>query len=67
MSVAKHIEITVDSAKSFEDAIQNGIDEAAKTVKGIRSAWIKDQQVLVEANQVTTYRVNLKVTFLVAG
>jgi flavin-binding protein dodecin len=65
MSVAKHIEITVDSAKSFEDAIQNGIETASKTVKGIRSAWVKDQQVLVEDNEVTTYRVNMKITFVV--
>jgi flavin-binding protein dodecin len=67
MSVAKHIEITADSTKSFEDAIQQGILTAAKTVKGIKSAWVKDQQVLVEANHVTTYRVNMKVTFLIEG
>lgn len=65
MSVAKHIEITVDSAKSFEDAIRKGIDTASKTVKGIRSAWVKDQQVLVEDDEVTIFRVNMKVTFVV--
>lgn len=64
MSVAKHIEITAESAQSFEDAVQQGILTAAKTVKGIRSAWIKDQQVLVEDNQIVTYRVNIKVTFV---
>ena len=64
MSVAKHIEITADSAKSFEDAVQQGITTAARTVKGIRSAWIKDQQVLVEGNKVSSYRVNMKVTFI---
>jgi flavin-binding protein dodecin len=64
MSVAKHIEITADSTKSFEDAVQQGIATASKTVKGIRSAWVKDQQVLVEGNKVTTYRVNMKVTFV---
>ncbi len=64
MSVAKHIEITADSAKSFEDAVQKGIKTASKTVKGIRSAWIKDQQVLVKDDEVTTYRVNMKVTFV---
>lgn len=64
MSVAKHIEITADSTTSFEDAVQQGIHTAAKTVKGIRSAWVKDQQVLVEGNEVTTYRVNMKVTFV---
>jgi len=64
MSVAKHIEITADSSKSFEDAIQHGIRRASKTVKGIRSAWVKDQQVLVENDEVQTYRVNLKITFV---
>ena len=64
MSVAKHIEITADSAKSFEDAVRQGITTASKTVKGIRSAWIKDQQVLVEGNEVKTYRVNMKLTFV---
>ena len=67
MSVAKHIEITADSAESFEDAVKQGIATAAKTVKGIRSAWIKDQQVLVEKNSIKTYRVNMKVTFLLEG
>jgi flavin-binding protein dodecin len=65
MSIAKHLEITSDSPKSFEAAVQDGILRAAKTVKGIRSAWIKDQQVLVADNQVTTYRVNMKITFVV--
>ncbi len=64
MSVAKHIEITADSTKGFEDAVQKGIQTASKTVKGIRSAWVKDQQVLVDGNTVTTYRVNMKVTFV---
>ena len=64
MSVAKHIEITADSSKSFEHAIQDGITRAGKTVKGIRSAWIKDQMVLVTDDEVTTYRVNMKVTFV---
>jgi len=67
MSVAKHIEITADSTKGFEDAIQQGIVTASKTVKGIRSAWVKDQQVLVEGKKVTTYRVNMKVTFVLEG
>jgi flavin-binding protein dodecin len=66
MSVAKHIEITADSSKSFEDAIQHGIDRAGKTVTGIRSAWVKDQQVLVEDGRVATYRVNMKVTFVLS-
>jgi flavin-binding protein dodecin len=64
MSVAKHIEITADSEKNFEDAIQAGITKASETVKGIRSAWVKDQQVMVTHGNVTVYRVNMKVTFV---
>lgn len=64
MSVAKIIEISADSPKSFEDAIQNGIARAAKTVHGITSAWVKEQHVLVENSKVAVYRVDLKVTFV---
>lgn len=64
MAIAKHIELTTDSSVSFEAAIQEGLERASKTVDGIRSAWVKDQQVLVENGRVTTYRVNLKVTFV---
>jgi flavin-binding protein dodecin len=66
MSVAKTIEISAESPKSFEDAIDEGIDRAGKTVNGIRSAWVKDQQVVVENNKVVNYRVNLKVTFIIS-
>ncbi|HSN05067.1 MAG TPA: dodecin family protein [Nitrospira sp.] len=64
MSVAKIIEISAESPKSFEDAIQNGIARAAKTVHGMKSAWVKEQHVLVENSKVTLYRVDLKVTFV---
>ncbi|MGA6826216.1 dodecin family protein [Nitrospira sp. NS4] len=64
MSVAKIIEISAESPKSFEDAIQNGIARAAKTVHGMKSAWVKEQHVLVENNKVTLYRVDMKVTFV---
>ena len=64
MSVAKHIEITADSADSFEAAVQAGITKASETVKGIKSAWVKDQQVMVSDGRVTVYRVIMKVTFV---
>jgi flavin-binding protein dodecin len=64
MSVAKHIELTADSTKSFEDAIQIGIKKAGETVDNITAAWVKGQQALVENGQITTYRVQLKVTFV---
>ncbi len=66
MPVAKIIEISAESRQSFEDAIREGIREASNTVKNIKSAWIKEQQVVVENNQVAAYRVNMMVTFVLA-
>ncbi|MCA1958207.1 MAG: dodecin family protein [Nitrospira sp.] len=64
MSVAKIIEISSESSKSFEDAIVEGINRASKTVRNIKSAWVKEQHVVVENNKVVLYRVDLKVTFV---
>jgi hypothetical protein len=64
MSVAKIIEISAESPKSFEDAIQSGITRAAKTIHGIKSAWVKEQHVVVDNSKVLMYRVDLKVTFV---
>lgn len=64
MSVAKIIEISAESPESFEDAIRLGIERASKTVDNIKSAWVKEQQVIVENSQVARYRVDLKVTFI---
>jgi flavin-binding protein dodecin len=64
MSVAKIIEISSESSTSFEDAIAQGIVKASKTVHGIKSAWVKEQHVVVENGKVTMYRVDLKVTFV---
>ncbi|MGZ8366545.1 MAG: dodecin family protein [Nitrospira sp.] len=64
MSVAKVIEISADSPKSFEDAIVQGIAKASKSVHGIKSAWVKEQHVVVENDKVALYRVDLKVTFV---
>ncbi|MGH8719608.1 MAG: dodecin family protein [Burkholderiales bacterium] len=63
MSVARVTEITASSSKSFEDAIIQGIARADKTLNNIRSAWIKDQQV-VDNGKITEYRVAMKVTFV---
>jgi hypothetical protein len=64
MSVAKIIEISAESPKSFEDAIVQGINRASKTVHGIKSAWVKEQRVVVENGKVSMYRADLKVTFV---
>jgi flavin-binding protein dodecin len=64
MSVAKVIEISAESTKSFEDAIVQGINRASKTVHGIKSAWVKEQHVVIEEGKVSLYRADLKVTFV---
>jgi flavin-binding protein dodecin len=63
MSVLKVIEILGNSTVSFEEAVQNVIDEAAKSVKNIKSVYLKDMQVTVQNNKIKEYRVNTKVTF----
>lgn len=64
MSVAKIIEISCESPKSFEDAIQSGITKASQTVHNIKSAWVKEQHVVIDKDKVALYRVDLKVTFV---
>ena len=63
MSVLKVIEILGNSTTSFEDAVQNVIDEASKSIRNIKSVYIQDMQVTVENNKIAQYRVNTKVTF----
>jgi flavin-binding protein dodecin len=64
MSVAKVTEISSTSTKSFEDAINTGIARASKTIRNIRSAWIKEQQVRLENGRIIEYQVNLLLTFI---
>ncbi|ALM07759.1 dodecin [Sediminicola sp. YIK13] len=63
MSVLKVIEILGNSKTSFEDAVQNVITEASKSVKDIKSVYVQDMQVSVKDNKIAEYRVNTKVTF----
>jgi flavin-binding protein dodecin len=64
MSVAKVSEISATSTKSFEDAIQQGLNRASKTLRNIRSAWIKEQHVRCENGRIVDYQVNMMVTFI---
>jgi len=64
MSVAKISEISATSAKSFEDAIQQGLTRASRTLRNIRGAWVKEQHVRVDGGKVTEYQVNMMVTFV---
>ncbi len=63
-SVARVTEITATSTKSFDDAMQVGIERASRTLRNIRSAWVQEQQVTVENGKVAEYRVNMKLTFV---
>ena len=64
MSVARVTEIISSSKKSFEDAITKGIDRAAKTLKNVEGAWVKEQKIIVKNGKISEYRVDLKVTFI---
>ncbi|MBT8138293.1 MAG: dodecin family protein [Gammaproteobacteria bacterium] len=64
MSVARVTEISASSKKSFDDAIETGIERANNTLQNITSAWVKDQSVTVKGGKIDEYRVMLKVTFV---
>ena len=64
MSIARVTEIKASSTKSFDDALKQGIKRANKTLKNIKSAWIENQDVIIKKGEITEYRVQLKVTFI---
>ena len=64
MSVAKITEISASSDTSFEEAVKIGIKRANKTLKHITGAWIQEMKVDVDNGKVQSYRVNMKVTFI---
>ena len=64
MSVANVIELSAESDQSFEDAIQQGIARATKTLRNVEGAWVKDQHVKISDGQIVGYQVNLKITFV---
>jgi flavin-binding protein dodecin len=65
MSIAKVTEISATSTTSFEDAIQSGLARANQTLRNVRSAWIKEQQVRVKGGSISEYQVNMMVTFVI--
>jgi dodecin len=64
MAVARVTEISSTSSKSFEDAIQSGVARATKTLRNVRSAWIKEQRVDIRDGKIAEYQVNMMVTFI---
>jgi dodecin len=65
MSLVKVIELIAESNQGWEQAAQQAVTSAAKTVRGIKTAYVKDMQAIVEDNKITRYRVNVQITFLV--
>jgi hypothetical protein len=64
MSIARITEISSTSKKSFEDAIQSGVSRATQTLRNVRSAWVKEQQISIEDGKIAEYQVNLMITFV---
>jgi flavin-binding protein dodecin len=64
MSIARIVEISSTSDKSFEDAVAQGVARASKTLRGIKGAWIKEQEVKVKGDKIVGYKVILKITFV---
>jgi len=63
MSVLKVIELLASSEKSWEDAAQNAVKTAAKTINGIRSVYVQDMSAVVKGDKISEFRVNAKITF----
>ncbi len=64
MSVARVTEISATSSQSFEDAIRQGLERATRSLRGVTSAWIKEQRVKLRNGQIAEHQVNLQVTFV---
>jgi flavin-binding protein dodecin len=64
MTIAKIIEISSDSPVSFQDAIESGIKRAESTVKNVKGAWISEQKLSIEGGKITSYRVIMRVSFV---
>ena len=64
MSVARVTELSAVSETGFEDAINQAVDRATKTLRGVEGAWVKDQNVLIEDGNIKGYKVNLEITFM---
>ena len=64
MAIAKVEELSATSPKSFDDAIKQGINRAVKTLRNVRSAWVKEQHVRLDGQKIVEYQVNLVITFV---
>lgn len=67
MSMLKVVEVLAESDKSWEDAAQTAVDNAAKSVRGIKSIYLKNIEASVENGKISKYRLNAKISFLLEG
>jgi flavin-binding protein dodecin len=64
MPVARVTELSATSDQSFEDAINQAVDRATQTLRNVESAWVKDMNVMIENGNITAYKANLLITFV---
>lgn len=64
MTIARVTEISASSKKSFENAVENGVERACKTLKNVTGAWIKDQEVSIKDGKVDEFIVKMKISFI---
>jgi flavin-binding protein dodecin len=64
MTVARVTEISSTSSSGFEEAISEGVARATKTLRNVKSAWVKEMRVEVDGGRIVEYQVNLLVTFV---
>ncbi|CAN5459951.1 MAG: dodecin family protein [Actinomycetota bacterium] len=64
MAVARITEISATSTTSFEDAIKEGVSRSTNTLRGVQGAWVKDMNVMIENGNITGYKVNMEITFV---
>ena len=65
MPVVKVIEVLAQSEEGWEDAVDQALEEASKSVRNIKSIYVKDFQAIVEDGEIVAYRVNTKISFQV--
>ena len=63
MAILKVIEVLAESDQSWEHAAQSAVEDAGKTLRGIRSIYVENFQATVRDGKIDKYRVNAKVTF----
>ena len=64
MTVARVTELSAISEQSFEDAVNMAVERATSTLRNVESAWVKDQNVIIENGNITGYKANLAITFV---